>query len=266
MLGEAMAKDLLSFGVLILALGDEAQLPPIGDRRFFTSREPDFQLTEIRRQEAGSPIIQLATEVRQKQPLIYGSYGDSAVNRRGTMLLKDLLNYDQVIVGTHRKRQHLNKRMRELLGHSGELPNPGEKIVCLKNNREKGLLNGTLWTVKRATPDGAFIELEIENDLGHQVTVVAPSKGFTGDAGNASEADKPVHLRLCADLPQGTRQPVGLRICRRSKPRVSRGPLAVALYGHHPRRGTRHGAVMRTINGAANAGKPKLTLGKGVRP
>ena len=187
MVGTQMARDLLAFGRPLLALGDEAQLPPIGDRGFFTNREPDFQLTEIHRQATGSPIIQLATEVRQARPLTHGSYGNSEVLRRGTMLVKDLLNFDQVICGTHRKRQHLNKRIRELLGHGGPLPNSGEKILCLKNDHKKGLLNGTLWTVKQATPDGAFVELEIENDLGQEATVVAPTEGFTADAGNGAE-------------------------------------------------------------------------------
>lgn len=188
MIGTQMAKDLLSFGTPILALGDEAQLPPIGDKGFFTNRQPDFQLTEIHRQALNSPVIELATRVRQELPLIRGSYGDSHVMRGASLPIKDLLNYDQVICGTHRRRHYLNKAIRELLGYSGALPSRGEKILCLKNNHRKSLLNGTLWTVKTAIPDGAFVELTIENDQGLTVEdVTAPIEGFTSDEGNGGD-------------------------------------------------------------------------------
>jgi exodeoxyribonuclease-5 len=47
MVGAEMGRDLLSFGVPVLVLGDTAQLPAIGDVGFFTNHKPDFQLTEI---------------------------------------------------------------------------------------------------------------------------------------------------------------------------------------------------------------------------
>jgi len=36
--------------------------------------------------------------------------------------------------------------MRRLLGrYQGEYPIVGDKLVCLRNNHDKGLLNGTIW-------------------------------------------------------------------------------------------------------------------------
>ena len=35
-------------------------------------------------------------------------------------------------------------------GKAGDLPEAGDKLVCLKNDRKKGLLNGSLWTVQTA--------------------------------------------------------------------------------------------------------------------
>ena len=57
---------------------------------------------------------------------------------------------DQVLVGLNRTRRAYNRRLRQLLGFSGDLPQAGEKLVCLRNNRTKGLLNGALFTVKSA--------------------------------------------------------------------------------------------------------------------
>ena len=47
MVDEQMGKDLLGFGVKILALGDQFQLPPVDGPGFFERGPPDFELTEI---------------------------------------------------------------------------------------------------------------------------------------------------------------------------------------------------------------------------
>ena len=42
-------------------------------------------------------------------------------------------------------------RVRERRGFEGALPTAGDKLVCLRNNRKKGLFNGGLWRVKSRT-------------------------------------------------------------------------------------------------------------------
>src|SRR6266487_1054327 len=64
MVSDELARDLLSFGVRVLVLGDPAQLPPINGTGYFTEAEPDFMLTEVHRQAAESPVLRLATAVR----------------------------------------------------------------------------------------------------------------------------------------------------------------------------------------------------------
>jgi tRNA A37 threonylcarbamoyladenosine biosynthesis protein TsaE len=49
MVNEAIARDLLAFGVPVLALGDPAQLPTIDGYSFFISGKPDIMLTDIHR-------------------------------------------------------------------------------------------------------------------------------------------------------------------------------------------------------------------------
>ena len=50
MVDAELGRDLLSFGVPVLVLGDPAQLPPIQGGGFFTEAEPDAMLTEVHRQ------------------------------------------------------------------------------------------------------------------------------------------------------------------------------------------------------------------------
>lgn len=57
MVNEEMGRDLLSFGIPVLVLGDPAQLPPVSGGGYFTSQDPDFMLTEVHRQAADSPIL-----------------------------------------------------------------------------------------------------------------------------------------------------------------------------------------------------------------
>lgn len=147
MVGDKLARDLLSFETPVLALGDPAQLPPVKSGGFFTQREPDFQLTEIHRQALDSPVLGLATLARQGQRLPEGRDGDSAVLPWARVKVADLLAYDQVICGRNATRRALNQELRGLLGRRGAYPVPGDRVVCLKNDRDTGLLNGGTWEV-----------------------------------------------------------------------------------------------------------------------
>jgi ATP-dependent exoDNAse (exonuclease V) alpha subunit len=187
MVDESMARDLLSFGVPVLVLGDPAQLPPIYGHGYFTNREPDVMLSEVHRQAFGNPIIELATRVRSGKPCCLGQYGDSAVvtNISIAAMLED---HDQVIVGTHALRHALNAECRRHLGFTSALPNVGERLLCLKNNRYLGLHNGTLWTVV-ATGDAhrGFVDLIVQDEDGQEVEVSAPIDGFALREGGGTD-------------------------------------------------------------------------------
>src|SRR4029077_8369934 len=55
---------------------------------------------------------------------------------------------DQILVGRNATRRAYNARLRESRGFASPLPVAGDKLVCLRNNRNKGLFNGGLWIVK----------------------------------------------------------------------------------------------------------------------
>ena len=151
MVDEELGRDLLSFGTPVLVLGDPGQLPPVSGGGFFTEHEPDILLEEIHRQARGNPIIELARQVREGGQIMIGDYGDTAKVISKSDVDTDLvLAADQVLVGTNKTRRRYNQRLRELKGFEGPLPAAGDKLVCLRNDPQKGLLNGSLWQVTSA--------------------------------------------------------------------------------------------------------------------
>jgi exodeoxyribonuclease V len=147
MVDEQLGRDLMSFGTPILVLGDPGQLPPISGGGFFTDQEPDFLLTEIHRQARDNPIIRLALDVREGRELMRGDYGTAQVIGKEDVTQELVLKADQVLVGTNRTRRRYNMRLRELKGFTAIFPQAGDKLVCLRNDPAKGLLNGSLWKV-----------------------------------------------------------------------------------------------------------------------
>jgi len=147
MVDEQLGKDLMSFGTPILVLGDPGQLPPVSGGGFFTEQEPDFLLSEIHRQAKDNPIIHLAMDVREGREIMRGDYGSAQVISKSEVTQSLVLEADQVLVGTNRTRRRYNQRLRELKGFSADYPQSGDKLVCLRNDPAKGLLNGSLWQV-----------------------------------------------------------------------------------------------------------------------
>ena len=149
MLQDELSEDLLSFGIPVMVFGDPAQLPPVegGNVGYFMRDKPDVMLTEIHRQARDNPIIQMATAVRSGEGLIlpHGEYGESSIVRN---ILRWWETHDQLLVGTNMSRDIRNREARRGLGFSGKYPMVGERLVCLKNNHDQKLLNGSLWQVE----------------------------------------------------------------------------------------------------------------------
>ncbi len=148
MVDAELGRDLLSFGKPVLVLGDPGQLPPVKGGGFFTSAEPDVMLTEVHRQAADNPILRLSMLVREGKRLSPGAYGERQIIKRAEIDSGMVTAANQLLVGLNRTRRAYNMRMRELFGRAGEFPEAGDKLVCLKNNHKKGLLNGGIWLVK----------------------------------------------------------------------------------------------------------------------
>lgn len=189
MVDNYVGQDMLSFGTKVLALGDPFQLKPVNGAGFFTSVEPDIMLTEIRRQALDSPIIRLSMDIREGRGLKVGQYGESLVARRSSMSKEDVRmlvdEADQILCGRNKTRQTLNTRVRQLAGAPDDAPRVDDKLVCLKNNREKGLLNGGLWKVTRVKRYGNQFQMKVttndDPDIIDAVDVVTPIEYFRGE-------------------------------------------------------------------------------------
>jgi exodeoxyribonuclease V len=155
MVNDELGMDLLSFGIPILVLGDPAQVKPIKGEGFFTRAEPDVELTDIERVAAENPLIWLATEIRNGRLPKPGRYGESRVYKPGFKVTDEMIMVaDQIIVGVNTTRQALNKRYRKLSGKydlDTQFPVRGDRLMCTKNNKQTGFLNGTQWTC--STPE-----------------------------------------------------------------------------------------------------------------
>ncbi len=151
MVDEELGRDLLSFGKKVLVLGDPAQLPPVKGGGFFTDQAPDVMLTEVHRQAADNPIVRLSMLVRAGERLAPGDHGAMRVLPREKIDAEQVKAADQVLVGLNKTRSAYNRRLRELLGFKDALPEVGEKLVCLRNDKAKGLLNGAIFRVARAS-------------------------------------------------------------------------------------------------------------------
>ena len=165
MVDETLGRDLQSFGTPILVLGDPGQLPPVSGGGFFTDHEPDVLLETIHRQARDNPIIDLAQMAREGTAIPHGDYGGSQVIRRSDVVQEDVLAADQVLVGTNKTRRRYNQRLRDLKEFQGPLPASGDKLVALRNDPSKGLLNGSLWQVVSA-PNSVkpFMNLLVASD------------------------------------------------------------------------------------------------------
>jgi exodeoxyribonuclease V len=85
--------------------------------------------------------------VREGKDIMHGDYGTAQVISKAEVTQPLVLEADQVLVGTNRTRRRYNQRLRELKGFSANYPQAGDKLVCLRNDPAKGLLNGSLWKV-----------------------------------------------------------------------------------------------------------------------
>lgn len=178
MVSKSMMEDLLKFNVKVLVLGDPFQLPPVdGDAYFHQNYQPDFMLTEIHRQALENPIIYLSKQVRECKDIDFGAYGDNVIKMHYHDVPEEYWKQaDQVIVGTNKMRRTLNGWFRDLYGYTklnSKFPVPGDKLICLKNKWEDGLVNGMILTANskaRVATDRESFILDFTSDEGVDFT------------------------------------------------------------------------------------------------
>lgn len=169
MVDENLGRDLLGYNVPVLVLGDPGQLPPVSGGGYFTNADPDVMLEEVHRQAADNPILRLATDVREGRGISVGDYGLAKVITKDDLSADLVTGVDQVLVGANKTRSRYNARLRDLKGFQSKLPEPGDRLVALKNDHPNGILNGGLWNVveikkrRKATVDDGCISMIVKS-------------------------------------------------------------------------------------------------------
>lgn len=149
MLSKRIRDDLLSYGTMVLYVGDLAQLPSFNKSGKTVSAievlgDPDFNLDKVYRQGEGSQIINLSDKVKNKEPLELGVYGDNSevsvvsmshFNQDVQYKVGVYTHADQIICGKNATRKQINGDIRIMNNITDKLPVVGEKLICMKNSQ-----------------------------------------------------------------------------------------------------------------------------------
>lgn len=156
MVSEAIYRDLKWFGKPMIFVGDHGQLEPIGDS-FNLMAEPDYRLETIHR-NAGE-IAHFAQHIRM-------GYRPSSWQARGSGEKIKFINrgthrplaskVDQVICAFNKTRVEMNMAAREQLRMDSLKPCVGDRVMCLKNDKQSGLFNGMQGEIAMISNDDYF--------------------------------------------------------------------------------------------------------------
>jgi exodeoxyribonuclease-5 len=188
MVSTSLYEDLIAHGVKVLFVGDPAQLEPVGDNPNLV-RNCDYTFTEIHRQANKSPILRMAQAVRQRS-VITPPVGEWVRDCGSLVVTKTMTEiedkYDVVICGKNATRHNINRLRRQQRGYGEEILYEGETVICLKNDRDRGIFNGMTFKVKALHTSSLFrsrekvIYCDLEDDLGQVKEEVPVSTEFFG--------------------------------------------------------------------------------------
>ena len=156
MVPDSMLRVIANTGLHVINIGDPEQLPPIGTDNGMLS-SPHIFLDEIVRQAEGNSIIRLAHAIRNREPIEPFSDENVQMFPREELNTGMLLWADQILCGKNATRRELNRTVREELGHTGNMPVVGDKIILTRNNWEfvnsdgNPIINGLIGNVTRVS-------------------------------------------------------------------------------------------------------------------
>lgn len=168
MVDALLFKDLQSYGLPILAVGDHGQLPPVSGELNLMSN-PEIRLEKIHRQAEDNPIVHVSRVVREEGYLPPGRYGEWVNKVTDPEVLERVRDLKDVLVicGTNKTRARLNSFLRARADFDGPLPMKGEKVICLRNNRAAGIYNGMTGTLlEPPRPNDLWLRLSVKMDGG----------------------------------------------------------------------------------------------------
>ncbi len=174
MIDQEIWRDLVSFKIPIIAVGDHGQLPPIKGK-FNLIQKPMISLTKIHRQAENNPIIKVSIYARKDGRIPIKKYSNTVIKySKSDMEAQDMFdeiarsfNNDILILcGYNNTRVRLNKFIRNSLEIYSPTPTFGDRVICLRNNHEKQIYNGmfgTIQSIKSEDQKRYYAEINMED-------------------------------------------------------------------------------------------------------
>lgn len=138
---------------VVLYVGDREQLRPVGDTWGPDFDHPTAVLEVVHRQALDSPILRIATELRERgTPVPVGRVGDAYL--RCTMSMREAVSWyarrtapnTVALTWMNTSVATINRRVRRARVLDGVVAR-GDRLRITQNNRHMGLMNGEVFTV-----------------------------------------------------------------------------------------------------------------------
>lgn len=159
---------------LVCLIGDPGQLPPVKDGSCLADVE-GFDLTEIHRQAADSPIIQLAYAARQGQRFWERLPSVAGQLEAWRSIDAEAFLESPLLVWRNTTRLECTRMIRQELGYPAEGLHVGEPLVCRSTDpadRSEGLYNNALFRVVEVLEGGRAATIQEDcGDKTHSVYV-----------------------------------------------------------------------------------------------
>ena len=188
MVDESIWKDLLSFKIPILAIGDHGQLPPIRGK-LNLMQNPIIKLEKIHRQAENNPIIKLSVIAREGgviEPKAYSNKvkkilkTDEDTRETISDKLQSFSDDMLVLCGFNATRVKLNQYIRESLDILSPTPTVGDFVICLKNNHQKEIYNGMIGKITHIEDEAPDPKTGIVNWYYVNINILNESRTFKG--------------------------------------------------------------------------------------
>lgn len=167
MISEDLFENILHFGFPAIFIGDHGQLEPVGTK-FNIMKTPDIKLETIHRN--ANTVAKFADFLRKGHDALSYKIQDDCIDikKKNKITLEELATADQVICAYNKTRLQVNNAIRNYLGYTKPL-NKGEKIICLKNNKNLDIFNGMQATVDSIS--GKKIKFKNDRGKAYELTI-----------------------------------------------------------------------------------------------
>jgi len=176
MVGSRLHKQILNnLGphAILIYLADPFQLPPVADTWGPNLMNPTAQLTQVHRQADESPVLHVATLLRNGESMPKHDIGTGYLRRQGSLefAAKWMVEQQQagedaiVLCYSNKTRQKVNSLVRHLMGYKRRGPLClEEQLVVLRNNKFVGRMNGETMVAEKIrwlhTPKEGIVVVE----------------------------------------------------------------------------------------------------------